>query len=188
MHLHVHFSQGLIVAMLFFPYLSFIELLIVVGFPFLIDLDFFFSKFAKNNNHRRLITHSLVPYIPLLIIGIFFPVVLALGIGAIIHILTDTIDWGTALLTPFYKEPIGGILPLPPKEIIEIPNYRKRQCWFATTYYKNSILVIIELIFGVTAILLIVLINIWVSWLLLFYFLFVALQLRFNLYCRKNQT
>ena len=157
-------------------------------FPFLIDLDFLLSKYAKNNNHRRLLTHSLLPYIPLLILGPFFPFVLALGIGAIVHILTDTLDWGTALLTPFYRDPIGGILPHPPKEIVEIPNYRKRQCWFATTYYKNPVLLALEVVFGVAAILLIIIIDIWYLWITLFYFFFVALQVRFNLKCRNTPT
>ncbi|MFX1294945.1 MAG: hypothetical protein ACFFD2_08860 [Promethearchaeota archaeon] len=109
--------------------------------------------------------------------------ILILGICGVVHILTDMIDWGTALFAPFYSEPLGGILPNPPKEIVEIPDYRKRQCWFAKTYYKSKILLILEAVFGITAILLIIFINIWYIWITLFYFLFLAIQIRFNLTC-----
>lgn len=182
----MHISQGIIVAMLFLSSLCLIEFCIVVAFPFIIDLDFLLSKYAKNRNHRLLITHSLIPYICLLVIGIFFPLFLILGICGVVHILTDTIDWGTALFAPFYNEPIGGILPNPPKEIVEIPNYRKRQCWFAITYYKSLILLFIEVLFGVIAILLIIFFNIWYIWITSFYFLFIVLQLKFQLKCRST--
>ena len=142
--------------MLFLPSLELLEVCLVILFPFLIDLDFLLSKFAKNNNHRRLITHSLIPYICLLLIGIFFPLFLILGICGVVHILTDTLDWGTALFAPFYSEPLGGTLPKPPEEIINIPDYTKRQCWFAKTYYASSVMLLLEILFGVAAILLII--------------------------------
>jgi len=181
----VHISQGIIIAMLFLSSLTILEYIIVVLFPFIIDLDFLLSKFAKNHNHRRLITHSIIPYLCLLIIGIFFPLILILGICGVVHILSDALDWGTALFSPFYKEPLGGILPHPPKEIVEITNYRKRQCWFATTYYKSKVLLFLEIIFGILAILLIVIIDSSYLWITLFYFLFVAFQVHLNIQCRK---
>ncbi|NVM29711.1 MAG: hypothetical protein HWN65_12785 [Candidatus Helarchaeota archaeon] len=184
----MHISQGIIIAMLFFPYLEFLEVWLVVIFPFLIDFDFLLSKYAKNNNHRRLVTHSLIPYICLLIIGIFFPLALILGICGVVHILSDVIDWGTALFAPFYGEPVGGILPKPPKEIIEIPNYRKRQCWFAKTYYTSKILLVLEILFGAAATVLIILTDLWYLALLLFYFLFMALQWNFYRKCKKLEN
>ena len=169
--------------MLFFPYLEFLEVWLVVIFPFLIDFDFLLSKYAKNNNHRRLVTHSLIPYFCLLIIGIFFPLALILGICGVVHILSDAIDWGTALFAPFYGEPVGGILPKPPKEIVEIPDYRKRQCWFVKTYYASRFMIALEVLFGVIAILLIIFIDVLYLWVTIFYFLFVVLQLNFYLKC-----
>ena len=170
--------------MLFLPFLEFLEVCLVILFPFLIDLDFLLSKFAKNNNHRRLITHSLIPYICLLVIGIFFPLFLILGICGVFHILTDMIDWGTALFSPFYSEPLGGILPKPPKEIVEIPDYKKRQCWFAKTYYASSLMLVFEILFGLAAILLIVFIDLWYLWVLIFYFILVVMQLNFYSKCK----
>ncbi len=163
--------------MLFLPTLGFLEVLLVVAFPFLIDLDFLLSKYAKHRNHRRLITHSLLPYVILLILGIFFPIILILGICGVIHILTDAIDWGTALLNPFYDEPLGGVLPKPPKEVIDIPDYRRRQCWFTKTYYQSKILLGLEVIFGGIAIVLIIINDIAYLWILIFYFTFITMQI-----------
>ena len=158
--------------MLFLPIFGLFETLIIAAFPFLIDFDFLLSKYAKDHNHRRLITHSLTPYLGLLVLGIFFPLFLALGICGVVHVLSDTIDWGTALFAPFYSEPLGGILPKPPQKIIDIRDYRKRQCWFTKTYYNSKILIALEVLFGVIAVVLIIFINIWYIWVLLFYFLF----------------
>lgn len=174
--------------MLFLPSLGFLEFCLVVIFPFLIDLDFLLSKYAKGNNHRRLITHSLIPYICLLIIGIFIPIFLILGICGVVHILTDVIDWGTALFSPLYNDTIGGILPTPPQEIIDIPDYKKRQCWFTKTYYTSIIMIISELIFGLAAVLLIVFINISYVWIILFYLLFLGLNLNFYRQCKRKKS
>ncbi len=182
----MHISQGIILATLFLPSLTLFEFCIVVLFPFLIDFDFFLSKYAKNHNHRRLITHSLIPYLCLLVVGIFFPFILILGIGGIVHVLTDAFDWGTALFSPLYKEPLGGILPHPPKEIIQIPDYRKRQCWFIKTYYRSKIMLGCEVLFGSTAVILIIFIDIWSLWIIIFYAVFVLVQIRFYRNCRNN--
>ncbi|TFG05142.1 MAG: hypothetical protein EU536_02880 [Promethearchaeota archaeon] len=187
MHLHVHISQGIIIAMLFLPSLSFLEVILVVAFPFLIDFDFLLSKYAQNRNHRRLITHSLIPYSLLLVFGIFFPICLILGICGVVHILSDVIDWGTALFSPLYREPLGGILPKPPSTIIEIPDYRKRQCWFAKTYHNSRIITGLDIFFGAAAILLIIIINILYIWLIAFYLIFLILHLNFYLKCIKGK-
>lgn len=173
--------------MLFSPFLTIFEFSLIVIFPFLIDFDFLLSKYAKNNNHRRLITHSFIPYLCLLVIGIFIPLFLILGICGVVHILSDTLDWGTALFAPFYKDTLGGILPKPPKEIIEIPDYRKRQCWFTKTYYTSFTLFIMEILFGLTALFSIIFIDFQFLWVLIFYFLLLALQVRFYIKCQKNE-
>jgi len=174
--------------MLFSPFFPFFEFSLIVAFPFLIDFDFLLSKYAKNNNHRRLITHSLIPYLCLLVIGIFIPLLLILGICGVVHILSDALDWGTALFAPFYNDTLGGILPKPPKEIVEIPNYRKRQCWFTKIYYTSFSLFTLEIVLGLAAILSIIFINFWYLWVLIFYFLFVALQVRFYLSCKQKEN
>ncbi|MHA1264334.1 MAG: hypothetical protein ACTSRS_03785 [Candidatus Helarchaeota archaeon] len=182
----MHISQGIVIAMHYLPSLNLIEFFLVVSFPFFIDFDFLFSKYAKDNNHRRLITHSLFPYLALLPLGLFYQVLFILGLCGIIHILTDTVDWGTSLFSPIIKEPLGGILPTPPKEVVEIPNYKKRQCWFTKVYYASSIIVVLEIFFGGLAILSILLIDLTYFWIMLFYFVFLMLQIRFYLMCTKK--
>ncbi len=182
----MHISQGIIIGLLFLPYLGYLEFYIVVFFPFLIDFDFLLSKYAKNNNHRRLITHSLTPYVCLLIIGIFYPLFLILGICGVVHVISDAIDWGTSLLAPFYNDPLGGILKKPPKEIVNITNYRKRQCWFVKTYYTSRIILLLEILFGIASVISIILTNLWYLALLIFYFLFLVLQLNFYKGCQKK--
>ena len=72
------------------------------------DLDVFFSKFAKDNNHRLLITHSIIPSVIMLLIGFIFnwEVLIISGISYFSHIIIDTIDWGTNLLY-FQKKQVG---------------------------------------------------------------------------------
>ncbi|HUY00588.1 MAG TPA: hypothetical protein VMV49_13595 [Candidatus Deferrimicrobium sp.] len=105
-----------------------------------------------------------------------------------VHILTDLIDWGTAIFAPFYSEPIGGFLPNPPKEITEIPDFRKRQCWFARTYYASLNMKLLEILFGIFAIVSIVLIDYHYLWIILFYFVFLAFQIHLNLRCRSKDN
>jgi hypothetical protein len=182
----VHIAQGIIIALLFLPFLTVFEFYLVVIFPFLIDLDFLFSKFAKNKNHRRLITHSLLPYIALLTFGFIYPVFFILGLCGVVHLLIDMIDWGTALLAPFYRDPIGGVLPHVPLNLISEANFEQRQCWFTKTYYRSKVILTVEVLIVLLAISLILIIAVQYLWLMVLYSLFLAFHLTYYVSCRRK--
>ena len=41
----------------------------IVFSAFICDFDVFFSKYAKDHNHRNLITHSIIPSIIVIVLG-----------------------------------------------------------------------------------------------------------------------
>jgi len=182
----VHIAQGIIIALLFLPFLDSFEFYLVVFFPCIIDLDFLFSGTVKNKNHRRLITHSLLPYLVLAALGFIYPLFFILALCGIVHLFIDIIDWGTALLAPFYKDPIGGILPDVPTSLLSESNFKQRQCWFTKTYYNSWIIRITEVGFGIFTIALILIINAQYIWLMGFYFLLLAFHLSYYLRCRRK--
>ena len=74
MHINSHFALGVIFASFLNYYFNFniIEFSIIVFFSFFCDFDVFISKFAKDNNHRMLITHSIIPSLIILLLGFIF--------------------------------------------------------------------------------------------------------------------
>jgi len=182
----VHIAQGIIIALLFLPFLTLFEFYLVVFFPFLIDLDFAFSRFAKNKNHRRLITHSLLPYLALAALGFIYPLFFILGLCGVVHLLIDVIDWGTALFAPFYRDPIGGLLPQVPPNIISESDFQQRQCWFTKTYYSSKLILTVEALIALIAISLILIIGVQYLWLMVFYGLFLAFHLTYYRRCRRR--
>jgi hypothetical protein len=133
-----------------------------------------------------LITHSLFPYLLLAALGFIYPFFFILGLCGVVHLCIDIIDWGSALLTPFYKEPIGGILPHVPASLISESNFEQRQCWFTKTYYSSKVILIVEVLFALLAISLILIINVQFLWLMAFYVLFLAFHLTYYRKCRKR--
>lgn len=182
----MHIAQGIIFALLFHPFLNFFEFYVVFFFPIVIDFDFLFSRLAKNENHRRLITHSLLPYVVLSAFGFIYPLFFILSLCGIVHLFIDVIDWGTALLAPFYKDPIGGILPHVPTNLLSESNFKQRQCWFTTTYFNSWVIRIIEVFFLVLTIIVILILNAQYIWLMGFYVLFLAFHLSYYIRCRRK--
>ena len=182
----MHIAQGIITALLFSPFLTIFEFYLVVFFPFLIDLDFIFSKFAKNNNHRRLLTHSLLPYLALAALGFIYPLFFILGLCGVVHLLIDVIDWGTALFAPFYRDPIGGSLPQVPPNIISESDFQQRQCWFTKTYYGSKLILTVEVLIALLAIALILILGVQYLWLMVFYSLFLAFHLTHYRRCPRK--
>lgn len=182
----MHIAQGIIIALLFLPFLTIFEFYLVIIFPFLIDLDFIFSKFVKKKNHRRLITHSLLPYLVLAAFGFLYPLFFILGLCGVVHLLIDMIDWGTSLLAPFYPNPIGGVLPHVPPNLITDATFEQRQCWFTKTYYGSKIILTVEVLFALLAVSLILIIAVQYLWLIALYFLFLVFHLSYYIRCRRN--
>ncbi len=153
MHINSHFAVGVIFASVlnYFFNLSLFEFVLIVFFSFICDFDVFFAKYAKDHNHRLLITHSIFPSIILIIIGyiLTWPAFILSGISYSIHIFIDTLDWGTNLLY-FQKKQIGFKLLISKEEFEDLPQYLARYkvpaSYFDEKYYSNKICLGIEII------------------------------------------
>ncbi len=105
----------------------------------------------KVQNHRMLITHSLIPPLIMFFVGICinWTVLWVAGISYLIHVLVDTIDWGTNLLG-FHKMPVGLKILITNEEIKNLPeilkNYDPWYKFFDDRYYSNRNLLSIEAI------------------------------------------
>ena len=99
MHINSHFGIGIIFASIlnYFYAFNLFEFSLIVVSSFICDFDVFLSKFAKDHNHRMLITHSIIPSVIIIIIGLILNwlVLTLIGITYFIHIVIDTFDWGT---------------------------------------------------------------------------------------------
>ncbi len=144
MHINLHYGIGIITASIchIFLQINLFEFIIIILSAFLIDFDIFFSKFAKDHNHRNLFTHSIWPGCIILILGIiFFNLLLIIcGVSLLIHVSIDTLDWGTNL---FYTGKTIGlkclISPEEYKNIDEIlSNYKVAHSFFVFRYYNNN--------------------------------------------------
>ncbi|MFW9988598.1 MAG: hypothetical protein ACFFC3_08075, partial [Candidatus Odinarchaeota archaeon] len=125
------------------------EFSIIVLFSFICDFDVFLSKFAMDNNHRMLITHSIIPSLIILLLGFIFNwIVLILGgISYSIHILIDTLDWGTNFF--YFKKKQVGLKFLISKEEFEnlsdyLSKFNNPEFFFSEKYYKNKIFLSVE--------------------------------------------
>ena len=151
-HINVHFGIGVIIASIFHHifYFSFLEFTIIVIFSFIMDFDIFFSKYARDHNHRMLITHSIIPSIILLIVGLIFlsPFLLVCALAYFIHALIDTFDWGTNFLG-FHKKPWGAKLLITKEELENLDkhlsNFKVKKSFFDFKYYSNKVILFIEI-------------------------------------------
>ena len=84
------------------------EYFLILLLSFICDFDVFFSQFAKNHNHRMLISHSIIPSLFIIVIGVItnWPALYFSGIAYSTHIVIDTFDWGTNFFY-FQKKQIG---------------------------------------------------------------------------------
>ena len=97
MHINSHFAVGVIIASFLNYFFNFnlFEFSVIVLFSFICDFDVFLSKFAKDNNHRMLITHSIIPSLIILFLGLIFNwmVLIISGISYSIHITKVYLPW-----------------------------------------------------------------------------------------------
>ena len=104
----------IIVAKLFDIQFSLFDLLILVFFSILPDLDFLFHKFIKrqkynsNFQHHKWFTHWPITYVPLLILLFFFPglKLFLICYGLFSHLVLDTFLAGDGMMWfyPFSKK------------------------------------------------------------------------------------
>jgi len=111
----------------------------------------FFAKYAKNHNHRMLISHSIIPGFLILVFGIIinWPAIAFSGAAYSIHIIIDTFDWGTNFFY-FQKKQIGLKLLITKEEFENLPEYlskfKKTESFFDSKYYSSRISLGIEVI------------------------------------------
>ena len=157
MHINVHFGIGLIIASVthYFIQLNFFTFSFIVLCGFISDFDIIFKKYAKDHNHRLLISHSIYPSLIIIIIGIILNEIWVLmgGIAYFCHILIDLIDWGTNF---FYNKKMFGLrILLSPEErndLSHIINDKSpnRQLFFVHRYYSSKVMIFLEIIIGIS--------------------------------------
>lgn len=153
MHINSHFAVGIIIASFLNFYLEFklIEFLLVLSFSFICDFDVLFTKFAKDNNHRMLITHSIIPSVIIIFIGCIFHWVTLIisGFTYLIHIVIDTIDWGTNFFYFNHKQ-VGFKLLISKEEFDNLSQYLSKYknpaSFFDNKYYNNKVCLVSEVL------------------------------------------
>jgi len=153
MHINSHFAVGVIIASFLNYFLKFnvIEFFLIVFFSFLCDFDVFFSKFAKDNNHRLLITHSIIPSFVIIFIGYLFSWIILIICGFVYftHIFIDTLDWGTNFFY-FQHKQVGLKLLIPKEEFENLPlylsKYKNPASYFDNKYYSSKLFLTIEVL------------------------------------------
>ncbi|UCD02021.1 MAG: hypothetical protein JSV23_03080 [Promethearchaeota archaeon] len=153
MHINSHFAIGVIFTSFLHYFFNFtlIEFVFIIIFSFICDFDVLFSKYAKDHNHRLLISHSIIPSIIIIIIGYILNWIILIigGFSYAIHIIIDTIDWGTNFFY-FQKKPIGIKLLISKDEFKNLPKYLAKynnpSSFFDEKYYNNKVCLAIEII------------------------------------------
>ncbi|MFW9901509.1 MAG: hypothetical protein ACFFDY_09480 [Candidatus Thorarchaeota archaeon] len=192
MHINSHFAVGFIFASILNYIFNFnlLEFSLIVIFSFVCDFDIFFSKYAKNNNHRLLITHSIIPSVIMLLIGLIlnWTVLIISAISYFTHIIIDTLDWGTNLL--YFQQKQVGFKFLISKEEFEnlsqyLSEYKNPLSFFDAKYYNNKILLIIEIILFILMVVMGILFAFRFLFLTLLYFLFIWFHLSRHFHLKK---
>jgi len=185
MHINSHFAVGVIFASFLNNNFNFnlFDFSMIVFFSFICDFDVFFSKYAKDHNHRLLITHSIIPSVILVVIGyiIRWPALIISGFSYFIHIIIDTIDWGTNFFF-FQKKQVGFKFLISKEEFENLPeyllNYKNPESFFDEKYYKNRICIVIEVVLFILMLIFIFWFALPYSFLVPFYFLGLYFHLR----------
>ena len=178
MHINSHLAVGVIFTSFLHYFFNFtlLEFLLIVCFSFICDFDVFFSKYAKDNNHRLLISHSIIPSIIVIIIGYIlnWPALVIGGFSYAVHITIDTIDWGTNFFY-FQKKQIGFKLLISKEEYENLPKYLARYkipaSFFDEKYYNNKVCLATEIILFILMIIFILLFAVQYLFMILLYFL-----------------
>lgn len=165
----------------------------MVTFSFICDFDIFFSKYAKDHNHRMLITHSLIPSIIIILLGLIFNWLglIFSGILYFIHILIDTFDWGTNLFY-FPKKPVGVKILISEEELENLPkylaNYKNKESFFDEKYYTNKIWLTTEIIIFVIMIIATIIFALEYISLIIFYFMGLYFHLARHYHLKKLEA
>ena len=194
-HINSHFAIGVIIASLFNHYFNFtlLEFSLIVITSFINDFDVFFSKYAKDHNHRNLVSHSIIPGVIIFSIGMIFDwsVLIVCGFVYFVHIFVDTLDWGTNFF--YFPKKTFGLRFLMPKVEEEnlskyLANYRYPESYFDFKYYNNKICMAIEIILFILMIIFVVFLAFEYIIVVLFYFLGLYFHLSRHFYLKKIEA
>jgi hypothetical protein len=194
-HINVHFGIGVVIASIFNYFFSFnfFEFFLILLFAFICDFDIIFSKYALENNHRLLITHSIIPGVIIIILGLIFNLffVIISGLSYVIHIIIDTFDWGTNIFY-FQKKQVGLKLIISKEEFDNISKYlleyKNPQSFFDERYFGCKACLIIETIVFILMILSITLFALEYFLVIVIYFLFLAFHLYSHFILKKIES
>ena len=121
----------------------------IVFSAFICDFDVFFSKYAKDHNHRNLITHSIIPSIIVIVLGMLvnWSALVISGFALFLHVFVDLFDWGTNLFF-FSKKTIGPRLFMSSEEQKNLADYlaqyKNKESFFDFKYYNSKTALAIE--------------------------------------------
>lgn len=195
MHINSHFAVGVIFASIlnFFYNFSIFEFSLIILFSIICDFDVFFAKYATNQNHRMLISHSIIPAFLIIIIGILinYPVIVFSGVAYSIHVIIDTFDWGTNFLY-FNKKVIGLKLLISKEETENLPQYlskfKRAESFFDSKYYSNKVSLGIEILLFVLMLVFITIFAFEFVLISLFYFLGLYFHLSRHFMLKKIES
>jgi len=177
-HINCHYAIGVILASIAcsFFYLNTIEFWLIVIFSTVCDLDIFLKKFALDRNHRNLISHSIIPSLIIIIIGTFtlWIALIISGISYLLHIIIDTLDWGTNFF--YFNHKNIGFRFLISKEDLRnlekiLTEYKNPTSFFDFKYYKNKIIQTIEILLFILMVISIINFAYNYLYIIIFYFL-----------------
>lgn len=202
MHANVHFAVGVIIASVSNYILSningflqnLIEFGIIIIFALGADFDILFVSLLKNidedRGHRFFITHSIYPFVAILIFGISLAISLSYHIIWICslvylsHLMLDCIDGGINL---FYTERIYGLFLLTRKEKHlflgikrALDKEREKNPYFMDLrYFNNPIILCMEILISVAGLISLLVFAISYWYVYFGYFLLLAYHLNF---------
>lgn len=198
MHINVHIAIGIIITSIlhYFFNLNVIEFIFIFFLSFVCDFDILFVKLAKNQNHRLYLTHSLIPSMVLIIIGIIvmifynYNLIILGGLSYLLHILIDTFDWGTNLFY-FPKKQNGFKLLMSVEEIENLQSYLSKYkhpaSFFDLKYYNNHVCLIIEIILFISMLLIVFTFALEYFYFISFYFLGLGFHLSRHYQLKKSE-
>ena len=153
MYPSAHLTSGLIVVAiltvfnLISPAIAFFILLGAI----IPDFDFILSRWAPDNNHRKLVTHTFALWLGFIAIDFFLfhtGFIFWISFAAIIHLLLDIFDWGIMIKFPLSRSLNKHLLD---EKSIDFSsnNFITIQCNFLREYFTNRYIISIEILLGV---------------------------------------
>ena len=140
-----------------------------------------------------LISHSIIPSIIMILMGIIFNWIILTfsGMAYFIHIIIDTFDWGTNV---FYlpKRQIGFKLLISKEEFNNISqylsNYKKPESFFDERYYSNKVCLAIEVLLFIFMLIFLIMFALQFFLIIIIYFPFLIFHLQRHYYLKKVEA